>query len=63
VRGLPQPKQCGRQQDDEREEHDDEAVPGPPCVIAKMMSKLLTASIMRIMPAMNRNGAISGNEM
>ena len=40
-----------------------EAVPGPPWVMAKMMSKLFTASIMRIMAAMNRNGMISGSEM
>jgi len=31
--------------------------------MAKMISKLLTASIMRIMPAMNKNGAIRGRVM
>src|SRR5258705_9244159 len=31
-----------------------EALPGPPWVMAKMMSKLFTASIMRIMDAMKR---------
>ena len=40
-----------------------DAEPGPPCVIAKMMSKLFTASIIRIMPAMNRNGMIKGSVM
>ena len=40
-----------------------DAEPGPPWVIAKMMSKLFTASIMRIIPAMNRNGVISGRVM
>ncbi len=40
-----------------------DAVPGPPCVIAKMMSKLFTASIIRIIAATNRNGATSGRVM
>ncbi len=40
-----------------------DAEPGPPCVIAKMMSKLFTASMVRIIAAMNRNGVISGRVM
>ena len=40
-----------------------DALPGPPCVIAKMMSKLFSASIRRIMAAMNMNGVISGSVM
>ena len=40
-----------------------EAEPGPPWVIAKMMSKLFNASIRRIIAATNRNGLISGSVM
>ena len=40
-----------------------DAEPGPPCVIAKMMSKLFTASMVRIIAAMKMKGRISGRVM